>query len=66
MRYDHFGDFTGFLVETAHDAHVVVHSAERRVEHLARQAWETRAVVRVWLLADGAVDKLSVSGQPDD
>jgi hypothetical protein len=65
LRYDHFGDFSGFVVETAHDAHVVVQSSEERVERLARQAWESRAVVRVWLLAGDRVDRLSLSGQVD-
>lgn len=66
LRYDHFGDFTGFVVETAHEAHVVVWSDERRVERLAREAWVTRAIVRVRLLADDHVDTLSISGQVDD
>jgi hypothetical protein len=66
LRYDHFGDFTGFVVETAHDVNVVVWSHERPVERLARQAWMARAIVRVRLLAGDRVDTLSVSGQVDD
>jgi hypothetical protein len=66
LRYDHFGDFTGFVVETGHDRHVAVHSCERRVERLAREAWQDRAVVRVWLLAGERVEGLSLSGQVDD
>lgn len=66
LCYDHFGDFTGFVIESAQDGRTVVRSAERRVERLARQAWETRAVVRVRLLAHDRVDTLSVSGRVDD
>jgi hypothetical protein len=66
LRYDHFGDFTGFVIETEHDAHVVVHSGERRVEHLAHEAWVGRAVVRVRLLAGDRVDSLAVAGQVDE
>ena len=66
LRYDHFGDFTGFVVETERDGHVVVHSDERRVERLAHEAWVTRAVVRVRLLRGDRVETLSVSGQVDD
>ena len=66
LRYDHFGDFTGFVVETAHDVNVVVWSHERPVERLARQAWVARAIVRVRLLAGDRVDTLSVSGQVDE
>src|SRR5450759_1058655 len=30
LRYDHFGDFTGFVLETPYDVNVVVWSHERR------------------------------------
>lgn len=66
LKYDHFGDFTGFVVETAHDGHVPVWSTERRVERLAHQAWVSRAVVRVWLLEHHRVDTLSLSGHVDE
>ena len=66
LRYDHFGDFTGFVVETEHDQHVAVHSTERRVERLAREAWATRAVVRVGLQRDDRVSTMALSGAVDD
>jgi hypothetical protein len=66
LRYDHFGDFTGFVLETSHDGHVVVRSDERRVERLARQAWVSRAVVRVRLLTRNRVDTFSVAGEVDE
>jgi hypothetical protein len=66
LRYDHFGDFTGFVVETARDRHVVVYSAERRVERLAHEAWVARAFVRVRLLVGDRVDSLALAGQVDD
>jgi hypothetical protein len=65
LEYDHFGDFTGFVIETAHDAHVLVRSREERVERLARDAWTSRAVVRAWLLPDDRLEALSISGHPD-
>jgi hypothetical protein len=66
LRYDHFGDFFGFVVETAHDGRVVVLSDERRVEALAQRAWVTRAVVRVRLLTGHRIDTLAIAGQVDD
>ncbi len=66
LRYDHFGDFTGFVVETETDGHVVVHCDERRLEDLARSAWVTRAGVRVRLLPGGRVATLAISGQVED
>jgi hypothetical protein len=62
LRYDNFGDFTGFVVETAHDRHVLVRSRETRIEELARRGWVTRATVRVRLLDDGGIDSLSLGG----
>lgn len=66
LKYDHFGDFIGFVVETARDVNYVVWSRERRIERLAHQAWVTRATVRVRLLVGDRVDTLSISGQLDD
>ena len=66
LRYDHFGDFSGFVVETEHNRHVVVHSTERRVERLANEAWATRAVVRVHLLPGARVLTIALSGAVDD
>jgi hypothetical protein len=66
LRYDHFGDFCGFVLETEHDSHVVVHSKERRVERLAREAWATRAVVRVHLVHGDRVSTIALSGAIDD
>ncbi|MDX6373201.1 MAG: hypothetical protein QOD98_2189, partial [Nocardioidaceae bacterium] len=66
LGYDHFGDFTGFVVETEWDAHVVVRSTERRVEDLAREAWVTRAVVRVRLQAGDLVASLTLGGQVEE
>ena len=66
LRYDHFGDFCGFVLETEHDRHVVVHSKERRVERLAREAWATRAVVRVHLVRGDRVSTIALSGAADD
>ena len=62
LRYDHFGDFCGFVLETEHDRHVVVHSKERRVERLVREAWEARAVVRVHLARGDRVATIAISG----
>ena len=66
LRYDHFGDFTGFVVETGHDGHVGVLSTEARIESLAQQAFVTRVVVRVHLLAGGRVASVAISGVVDD
>jgi hypothetical protein len=66
LRYDHFGDFCGFVLETEHDRHVVVHSEERRVERLAREAWAIRAVVRVHLVRGDRVSTIALSGAADD
>jgi hypothetical protein len=66
VRYDHFGDFSGFVVETEHERHIVVNSTERRVERLAREAWATRAVVRVHLLRGNRVLTIALSGAVDD
>ena len=66
LRYDHFGDFTGFVVETGHDGHVAVHSTETRIESLGQQAFVTRAVVRVHLLGGGRVASVAISGVVDD
>ena len=63
IGYDHFGDFTGFVVETERDGHVLVHSSETRVERLAREAWRTRALVRVRLLPNHEVASLRLAGQ---
>jgi len=63
LRYDHFGDFTGFVLETRAGHHVVVRSEERRIERLAREAWVTRAVVRVGLLKGDCVATLALAGQ---
>jgi hypothetical protein len=60
---DHFGDFKGFVVETARDGHLAVRSKERRVERIAHEAWVTRSVVYVRLLAGDSVDSIAVSGQ---
>ncbi len=65
LRYDHFGDFTGFVIETGHDHHVVVCSAEGRVQRLAHQAWVNRAIVRVHLLAGDRLASLSFAGEVD-
>ena len=45
---------------------LVVLSDERRVEALARQAWVTRAVVRVRLLTGHRIDTFAIAGQVDD
>ena len=66
LRYDHFGDFSGFVVETADNNHLIVVSEERRIEGLAREAWALRAAVRVRLLRDHRVGTLTISGQVDD
>ena len=66
LRYDHFGDFSGFVIETVDDDHVVVLSTERRIERLAREAWAARAIVRVRLLRDRRVGSLAIAGQVDD
>jgi hypothetical protein len=66
LRYDHFGDFSGFVIETADDDHVIVMSDERRIEALARDAWAARAIVRVHLLRDHRVGTLAIAGQVDD
>ncbi|WP_425955152.1 hypothetical protein [Xylanimonas sp. McL0601] len=66
LSYDHFGDFTGFVVETERDSHVEVRSTERRVEHLAREAWVTRAVVRVRLQDGDMVATLGLGGQVEE
>ena len=62
LRYDHFGDFTGFVLETCAGHHVVVRSEEQRIERLAREAWVTRAVVRVGLLKGDRVATLALAG----
>lgn len=62
LRYDHFGDFTGFVVETGYDKNETVHSTEARIESLARVAWVTRALVRVHLLGSGRVASVAMSG----
>jgi hypothetical protein len=66
LRYDHFGDFEGFVVEDAQDRHVVLASSEQRVEALARRAWRHRLRVRVRRLSDGGVANLWIAGHPDD
>ena len=66
LRYDHFGDFSGFVIETADDDHVVVLSTERRIERLAREAFAARAIIRVHLLRDHRVGTLAIAGQVDD
>jgi hypothetical protein len=66
VRYDHFGDFSGFVIETADDEHVMVVSDERRVECLAREAWAARAIVRAHLLRDHRLGTLTIAGQVDD
>ena len=66
LRYDHFGDFSGFVIETADDNHLIVVSDERRIEGLAREAWAVRATVRVRLLRDHRVGTLTIAGQVDD
>jgi hypothetical protein len=66
LRYDHFGDFSGFVVETADDSHLVVVSDERRIEGLAREAWAMRATVHVRLLHDHRVGTLTIAGRIDN
>jgi len=66
LRYDHFGDFEGFVVADAHDRHVVLVSSEERIETLARRAWRQRLRVQVNRLPDGGVAGMSIAGHPDD
>lgn len=66
LRYDHFGDFEGFVVEDAHNGHVVLASSEQRVEALARRAWRQRLQVRARRLPDGGLASLSLAGHPND
>jgi hypothetical protein len=66
LRYDHFGDFEGFVVEDDRESHVVLTSSERRVEDVARRAWRQRLQVRATRLDDGGLERLAISGHPDD
>lgn len=66
LGYDHFGDFRDFVVETEFDDRVLVLSTETRIERLAREAWATRALVRVRLLEDNEVASLQIAGHIKD
>jgi hypothetical protein len=46
LRFDHFGDFIGFVLETECGDHTFF-SREREVEHLAERAWRERLRVSV-------------------
>lgn len=63
LQYDHFGDFTGFVVEDECDRHHHVRSTEERVQRLADQAWRERLRVRCHLHSDGVLEHLAVSGR---
>ena len=52
LDYDHFGDFTGFQLETLTCRHHAVCSTEERIETLARMAWLERLAVTVWLVGE--------------
>ena len=65
LCFDHFGDFTGFVLETYVDEMVTVLSRERRIEVLARDAWIKRAIVQVHLLPHHRVGMLELMGQID-
>ncbi|RTL46398.1 MAG: hypothetical protein EKK53_04165 [Burkholderiales bacterium] len=65
LCFDHFGDFTGFVVETYAGERVTVSSGERRVEALAREAWVKRAIVQVHLLPHHRVHVLELMGPID-
>lgn len=47
LIYDHFGDFMGFLLETADCDVRRFDSREVRMERVVREAWEIRATVHV-------------------
>ncbi|MGA9893917.1 MAG: hypothetical protein WBQ55_16555, partial [Xanthobacteraceae bacterium] len=47
LIYDHFGDFRGFLLETAGCDVRRFDSRELRMERVVREAWEIRATVHV-------------------
>jgi hypothetical protein len=47
LIYDHFGDFLGFLLETADCDVRRFESREVRMERVVREAWEIRATVHV-------------------
>jgi len=65
LCFDHFGDFTGFVIETYADEMVTVLSRERRIEALAREAWKKRAIVQVQLLPRHRVGTLELMCQID-
>ncbi len=48
LLYDHFGDFTGFLLATEHGEHAF-DSRERAVEDLVRRACADRIRITVWV-----------------
>jgi len=66
VGYDHFGDFTGFVVETERGNRAAVRSTETRIERLAREAWTARALVRVRLRPDHEVASLQMTGHIDE
>lgn len=47
LRYDHFGDFRGFLLETE-DGERFFRSGEKKVEEIVRRAWEERILTIVF------------------
>jgi hypothetical protein len=48
LRYDRFGDFDGFMLETERGHEEVFRSAEDAIEDLVRRAWLERYVVAVF------------------
>ena len=54
--YDHFGDFSGFILELRDGDQRHFESREREVEELVREAWAERTVITV--VAEGWDDEL--------
>jgi hypothetical protein len=51
IRFDRFGDFEGFLLDTE-DGERTFHSREKEVEGLAERAWRERLRIMVWAERD--------------
>jgi phospholipase C len=47
LIYDHFGDFAGFVLETAHGANFTFHSREGHVQEVVARAWSEQIRVTV-------------------
>jgi hypothetical protein len=61
VRYDRFGDFDGFTLETMHGVIRNFDSHEPRIGELARRAWQERARIEVKVAASQPHDPVAIS-----